>query len=56
MDIQVGDYVLDDLTGNMSTVEEIQAYPGEGWKNVIVILKDKTYLDGQRYAWELTKE
>lgn len=53
--IQIGDMVLDDLTGNVFTVLEVRPKEGiDAWQGDIVRVASK-YLDGYRHGWEVTK-
>ncbi len=53
--IEIGDLVLDDLTGRVSTVKEVRPKEGmDAWQGDIIRVASK-YLDGYRHGWEVTK-
>ncbi len=53
--IVIGDLVLDDLTGRVSTVKEVRPKEGmDAWQGDIIRVASK-HLDGYRHGWEVTK-
>ena len=51
--LHVGDYVLDDLTGKITTIKEILKSSGP-MANISFKL-DSNYLDGWRHSWEISQ-
>ncbi len=53
--IEIGDLVLDDLTGRVSTVKEVRPKEGmDAWQGDMIRVASK-HLDGYRHGWQVTK-